>query len=109
MYQIVYQETALSDMRDIISYIAHDLENPTVAERLMSQMLEAADSLSDFPYKYQVYIPIRPLEYEYRIVRAGNYNLFYRIDEADKTVIISRVIYSARNTARIMHKLQQLF
>ena len=41
-------------------------------------------------------------EKDYRNVAVGNYELFYRIDEAAKTVFILRFLYGARDLPAIL-------
>ena len=53
-------------MVDIAKYIGVKLENPEAAERLAEKMIEAAEKLTDMPYKCPVYIPVKPLRHEYR-------------------------------------------
>ncbi len=97
MYKVEYLPVALQDVLEIMRYIAFDLNNPTAAERLSEAIFEAGNRLAEFPYTYPVYAPIKPLEYEYRKAPVQNYILFYRVDEKNKLVTVSRVIYSKRD------------
>ena len=97
MYKLEFLPIAKKDMLEIVSYIGVELQNPVAAGRLAEELITAAEELCGFPYAHQVYIPIKPLENEYRRVLVGNYFLFYTVDENKKTVTIMRVIYARRD------------
>ena len=102
MYNLNFLPVAKNDMVEIAKYISHELSNPTAAENLIEEMLESADRLAIFPYSNAVYVPLRPLNHEYRRLAVKNYILFYWVDEDKKTVTIARVIYSHRNYNRLL-------
>ena len=102
MYSLEYLPVALKDMIEIARYISHELKNPTAADRLSEKMIKAADNLITSPYIYPAYIPIRPLEKEYRKLPVDNFVMFYWVDETVKTIIIARVIYSKRNHEELL-------
>ena len=84
-------------MVDAVRYISEALHNPTAAERLAVELIEAGDSIPAFPYANPVHMPIRPLKREYRKLRVRNYLMFYWVDEERKLVTVARVIYARRN------------
>lgn len=102
MYKIEYLQTALADIKEIATYISKELSNHEAAIKLTEKIIEAANSLSDFPYGRPVYYPIRKLDHEYRTMLIDNYTIFYWIYEEKKRVIIARVIYSKRNLSKII-------
>ena len=97
MYDLTYLPHALQDIVEIAEYIKVQLNNPEAASRLTDEMIKKAESLTQFPYANFVYIPIKPLEREYRRIFVGNYTMFYYIDEEYKQITIARVIYTRRN------------
>ena len=97
MYDLQYLPSARKDMVDVVRYISETLHNPTVAERLAMELIEAGDSILTFPYANPVHMPIRPLKHEYRKLRVRNYLMFYWVDEERKLVTVARVIYARRN------------
>lgn len=97
MYKVEYLPSALKDMSEIISYITKELDNRTAAGKLSEKFIETAGRIGDFPYSNPVYIPIKPLKNEYRKVVVENYLMFYSVNEEEKTVTVSRVIYGKRN------------
>lgn len=102
MYKLEYLPAALHDMVDIIRYISVELKNPDAADKLASEFVSSSDSLIEFPYKNPVYYPIRPLKKEYRKLLVKNYIMFYYVDEMNKTITISRVIYAKRDYGKIL-------
>lgn len=97
MYKLDYLPLAKKDMVEIVQYISHKLGNPAAALRLAQDFISASEHLTTFPYASPVYFPIRALQHEYRTVRVRNYLMFYWVDEADKRIVIARVIYAKRD------------
>ncbi|MCL1807372.1 MAG: type II toxin-antitoxin system RelE/ParE family toxin [Oscillospiraceae bacterium] len=97
MYKLEYLPLAKQDMTDIVRYISRELVNPIAAERLASEMIEAAERLIDFPYAYPAHYPIKPLKHEYRRLLVRNYIIFYTVDEKLKLITVARVIYARRD------------
>ena len=97
MYDLQYLPSARKDMVDVVRYISETLHNPTAAERLAEELIEAGDSILTFPYANPVHMPIRPLKHEYRKLRVRNYLVFYWVDEERKLVTDARMIYARRN------------
>ena len=102
MYSLEFLQGAKQDMTDIVRYISHDLSNPAAAEKLAAEMVDAADKLTDFPYKNRTYRPIRPLKQEYRAQIVQNYIMFYYVDEKQKLVTIARAIYAKRSYGKLL-------
>ena len=99
MYKLEYLPAARQDMVDIVRYISRELSNPTAAERLTMELIQAGDSIPGFPYVNSAYTPIRPLKCEYRKRLVQN---FYWVDEGRKLVTVARVIYAKREIDRLL-------
>ncbi len=97
VYTLEYLPSARKDMIEIIDYINKKLNNPTAAERLAVEFIESAEKLLNFPYSNPVYMPIRPLNLEYRKLLIKNYIMFYWVNVEKKLITISRIIYCKRN------------
>lgn len=85
------------DMVSIAEYISSELSNPAVAEELAGEMIASVDDLSEFPYIYPAYVPIRPLKYEYRKLLVRNYIVLYWVDEEKKIVTVASVLYAKKD------------
>jgi len=97
MYQLTFLPIAKQDMTDIVRYIGRELLNPTTAEALADEMIEAAERLCDYPYVNAIHQTIKPLKYEYRKLLVKNYIMLYWVDEKDKLITIARVMYARRD------------
>lgn len=96
MYSLEYLPSALKDMAEIAHYIGIELSNPIAADDLANLLVDACGKLKDFPYSHPVYVPIKPLEHEYRRMLVQNYFVFYWVDEGCRLITIARVIYAKR-------------
>lgn len=92
-YQIRFLKIAEEDFTEIVSYVAAD--NSNAANVLATKIEKNLELLSDNPKLGR--IPrdedIRNLGYRYLIVQ--NYIIFYTTEE--RTIIIHRILHSARN------------
>lgn len=102
MYKLEYLPVARRDMIEIVRYISQELQNPTAADQLAMELIEAGDSIPKFPYANPAFIPIRPLKHEYRKLLVQNYFMFYWVDEAKKLVTVARVVYARRDYKRLL-------
>ena len=102
MYSVEYLPIARQDMVEIVLYIARELRNPAAAERIAVRMVEAGESLREFPYAQPAYAPLRPLKHEYRKLLVENYMMLYWVTESEKRVTIARVVYARRNYAKLL-------
>lgn len=94
MYKLEYQPIARQDMIDIVTYISKVLCNPIAAQRLADRFISEAENIRVCPYAMLVYHPIRPMKYEYRKLPVKNYIMFYRVNEQEKLITVTRVIYA---------------
>ena len=102
MYQLEFLPIARQDMTDIARYISHELFNPTAAERLADEMIDAAERLTVFPYINTIHQSIKPLKKECRKLIVKNYIMYYWIDENKKHVTIARVIFARRDYEKLL-------
>ena len=102
MYKLEYLPVARRDMIEIVRYISQELQNPTAADQLAMELIEAVDSIPKFPYANPAFIPIRPLKHEYRKLLVQNYFMFYWVDEVKKLVTVARVVYARRDYKRLL-------
>ena len=102
MYRIEYLPVARQDMIEIVRYISQKLQNPTAAEHLAVELIEAGNSIPRFPYANPSHTPIRPLKHEYRKLLVQNYFIFYWVDEAEQLVTVARVVYAKRDYERLL-------
>lgn len=103
IYTLVYQQLAEQDLevyaKIIFEYTGH-IESVT---RFLSEIETAILHLKDFPYSCSVYNSTKPLNREYRIKPCGRYNIFYTVDEAEKMILVVRIISSRMNASIIVN------
>ncbi len=95
-----YSAEALRDLDEIWDYIVSELSNPTAAERIVNQILDSVDRLSDFPEMGAPVISAADVDSDYRFLVCGNYPAFYRTEENES--FIDRILYGRRDYLRIL-------
>ena len=100
MKPVVFNPVAVSDLAEIVSYIAQD--NPDAANRVRHAILSTAELLGRFPalggrpsFSATRFAGIRFLPAK----RFRNYLLFYRED--DDALEVLRVLHAARDAQRL--------
>ena len=100
-YKIVVTQSFEEDIDLVLSYITKILGNPIAAKNLLEEIETIFNGLSDYPYAFPVWNKNNS-EFEYHYITVKSYIVFYRINEAEKTVYISRLLYSKRNIDQII-------
>ncbi len=98
--EIEYSPEAVNDLRDIDEYISVELDNDNAAERIVDEIMDSIDNLSDFPEIGALLSSRVSIKTNYRYLVCGNYNIFYRIEA--ETVKIIRVLNARRNFMTIL-------
>lgn len=90
-YRVEITGRALSELEEIVRYIADILAAPDTALRLYDRISETIASLDQFPAR----APLVPFEPErsagLRRINVGQYAIFYLIEE--KSVKVTNVLY----------------
>lgn len=100
MYKVVYLPIARRQLEEAVTYIAEELCAPYAADVLLDAVDEAACALSEMPYRHALYPLLFAMKREIRFVPVRNYNLFYVVNEDQKTVEIWRLIHQLRAQKR---------
>ena len=87
-YKIHVSHAAEHDLNSAANYIAHQLQNPLAARRML-----AIDSLETFLGRFPVIDEPLLASHQLHFVPVQNYLLFYRIDSSTQTVHILRFLY----------------
>jgi plasmid stabilization system protein ParE len=101
-YSIDISRRADNDMRNIYSYIAHELKEPKTALEQIERIETAINSLDDMPDRIALVSDERLASEGYRKLLVDNYFVFYLINSGDRTVEISRVLYALRDWKNII-------
>lgn len=99
-FTVNFTDKASSDLREILTYIRERLFNIKAVQDLISNIRNALDNISAFPFSSprSEFIIDNFVIYK-RLV--DNYILFYVIDESEKEINIVRICYAERNFAEI--------
>lgn len=89
-------------MEEIIFYVSNELKNITAAINLIEDFKKEENKILTFPYGASEYQTIKPLEHSYRKTKVKNFYLFYYIDEENKLITISRVLYQKRDIDNLL-------
>ena len=100
MYKVAYLPLAIDDLKDIVRYIANELEAPRAAENLIAKIDKEVLKIADNPFRCHLYAPLEKLKYEYRVLNINHYSLFYVVGK-DK-IEIHRFLYSKMNTMHLL-------
>ena len=93
MYKVVYLPTARRQLEEAVTYIAEEMCAPDAADDLLNAVDGAVCALSEMPYRHALYPLLFAMKREIRFVPVRNYNLFYVVNEDQKTVEIWRFIH----------------
>lgn len=100
MYKVVYLPIACRQLEEEVAYIAENLCAPDAADDLLDAVDEAVRALSEMPYRHALYPLLFAMKREIRFIPIKNYNLFYVVNEDQKTVEIWRLIHQLRAQKR---------
>ena len=99
---IIISSLAKQDIRATAAYIRYELLEPTIAEKTTEAILDAIFTLEDMPARIGLVNDERLAVRQIRRLHVKNYSVFFRINEAIKTVEIVRVIYSRRDWSSLL-------
>lgn len=101
-YSLKFTPKAEEDLDEIYCYISNKLLAEATADNLMDKIEDSIMRLKDFPYSCS-HVLDEPLKMKgYRKLIIENYIAFYLIIEAEKQVVIIRVLYGASNYQNIL-------
>ena len=93
-YEVRFMNQALQDLDDIYAYIASNLLEPGVAAEMIDTLETEILSLEHLPYRCSERRSGSFANSGYRQLMVKNYIIIYRIDEAEKQVLVVAVRYA---------------
>ena len=99
-YKLFYSPAAADDLDGISEYIAAELCSPAAAEHVISDILDAAEKLEDFPNMGTPLRAVADMESDYRFIAVRGYAVFYR--SSGGCVYIDRILHGRRDYMRIL-------
>lgn len=104
-YRVRVVRQARSHLQGIKEYIAFELLAPETARKMLISLNQSIHSLSDEPYRIKT-IDEEPWGSQgIRKTRVKNYYIYFWIDEDNKRVYVTAVIYVGRDQKEQLKKL----
>lgn len=101
-YKVKITQSFEDDIADVLEYISQKLYNSDAARRLLGSAEGKISLICENPLLYPLYHDEKLAEKGYHYVSVSNYLIFYRIDESDKTVFITRFLYGGQSISTII-------
>ena len=102
-YAVVITPEAADNLQEIKYYISYSLKSPQTAGKYIRSVRKQIEGLEVFPSARSL---VQEEPWRSRGVRRiihKNFYIYFRIDEANKTVYILNVIYAKRDQLKAMH------
>lgn len=97
MYNIIFEETAVNDLKSIFDYISKNLLNEQASKKLSNKIKQEIISLKNHPLSNPIFQSKKVRKHQYRILIVNNFIVFYWINDNENRIIIARVLYSKRD------------
>ena len=101
-YKVFLTDAFEHELDLVTAYISDVLQNPSAAGKLLNLTEKTVSQIGITPYMFSLCADETLAARECRNVPVGNYELFYRVDEAAKTVYVLRFLYGARDLPAIL-------
>lgn len=95
MNELYMSPEAQTDLEEIKSYIADELENPTAALATVNRITKTLRILRTHAFAGAPLSSVTDVESDYRFLVSGNYLAFYRA--YGNTVYVDRILYGRRD------------
>ena len=95
MNELYMAPEAQTDLEEIKSYIADELENPTAALATVNRITKTLRILRTHAFAGAPLSSVTDVESDYRFLVSGNYLAFYRA--YGNTVYVDRILYGRRD------------
>lgn len=101
-YSIEITEPAESDLFEIGDYIAKELKEPDIAEKVVDRISEAIFDLEEMPYRHGLVADETLAVQGIRKLVVEKHTVFYHINEEYTTVTIIRILYNRRDWINLL-------
>ena len=102
--QIIFTDTAKSDLRDIATYIADMSKDKNLAIRFVKELQERAKILEQFPESGAIPRDRVLKSTGYRFLVHKEYLLFYLYEKEENKVYVMAIFNGKRDYMRVMKK-----
>lgn len=102
MYNVKITKEAKRDIEEIFSYIYSVLDNPIAANNFLNELEKSYLTVRNNPQIYACCNDARLRKSGYRKIIVKNYIAFYKVNVAENTIYIMRVIYGRRDYTKLI-------
>lgn len=102
--QIIFTDTATSDLREIAFYIAERAKDKNIAIRFIKELQNAAKILESFPESGAIPRDRVLKSNGYRFLSHKDYLLFYLYEKEANTAYVMAIFNGKRDYMRVMKK-----
>lgn len=102
-YVIKVTAQAEEQLREIAQYIATTLQEPAIARRILKRLEETMLSLSHFPNRVTLTKEEPWRSMGVRMLSAGNYLIYFWVNEDTKTVQITAIVFGKRDQSAVLN------
>jgi plasmid stabilization system protein ParE len=99
LFRLIFMPKAAADLRDIQDYIARDSRKN--AEQMIARILDALESLKEFPHRTVAERQNRRLKHPTRTLSVKPYVVYFRVIDEWRAVRILHVRHGARKRPRL--------
>lgn len=99
-YNIEYSKESKEDLIEIKQYIKYNLQEPEIAQKLISKIRKEINALKNNPEAYSIIDEDMIKRLEIRKLIVDNYIVFYRI--RNNNIQIVRIMYGRRNWIELL-------
>jgi addiction module RelE/StbE family toxin len=104
IYRVEISEEAEVDMWKISDYISNEIHSLQSAINLMREIRKQIKSLNTMPKRYALVSDDELAKRGLRLIPVKNYLVFYTVDEQQKKVSITSVMYNKRDWINLLQK-----
>ena len=101
-YKIEITAKAKRDLREIHTYVANNLKELAIADKLLDKIEAEIWTLRQMPQRHALERDEQLKQRNLRKLIVGNYLVFYAVDERKKTVRVVRVLYARRDWLNLL-------
>lgn len=96
-YTVKMSEEAENNLKAVIEYISIELKMPHAASNLYYKIKNLIQSLATMPERFKEYDKEKYKSYNLRMVSVDNYCIFYTVDNDNKIVYVTNILYGKMN------------
>lgn len=101
-YSIDITEPAEIDLIKMGEYIAIELLEPSIAQKVVNKIVDAVLELEELPFRNALVADEKLAKQGIRKIIVENYMVFYIVTEESKTVTIVRISYGRRDWINLL-------